>query len=258
MDAILDSKILFKNFNSIGSTNTELKKDFLSKTTLDLKDIKNKLVVYNAEHQSQGKGRGIDKYWDSPYGENLYVSVGWVLPVNQLKNISTLSIKISQVIISLLEDYEISNIQFKWPNDVLVNGKKISGVLIEIVKISEVLYGVICGIGLNINMGIVKDLNNTSMKIELNQVALDKDKVLSNLLNKIMNFYIRDDYSIDFTKLKEYNILNYNKAIDKSIQLIINGQKVVAKYIDITNLGALKVSIDNEIKKIYSVDKLIL
>lgn len=249
------NKLKIKIFDSIQSTNLSLKSDISSKNIILSDDI----VVYTAEHQSHGKGRGSDKKWDSPYAENLYVSCAWLVTECYLKSITSLSIKLSQLIIDLLKEYNINDIKLKWPNDVYVNNKKISGVLIEVVKISDSEYAIICGIGLNINMKEDIFLGNTSIKEAINQKEfLDRNIVLSNLLNKIYDMIKAIDYSIDFKKLKEYNILNYNKAINKPIKLIMDSKEYMAEYLDITSNGALEVLIGGEIRKIYSVDKLIL
>tara|TARA_R110000868_G_scaffold162538_2_gene393904 strand:- start:15849 stop:16763 length:915 start_codon:yes stop_codon:yes gene_type:complete len=259
--------IYIKNFDLIDSTNLRLKKKITSKTFLESNNLCSDFILYTAEHQTNGKGRGINKHWESPYGENLYISFAWKLTSKYLKSISTLSIKISQVIIELLTEYHIKNIQFKWPNDIFVNGKKIAGILIEIIKITNDDYAVICGIGLNVNMDYKATLNNTSMKNEItsfklndcsSQVYLDRNKVLAKLLIKLMDICSHHNYSIDFTMLKEYNILNYNKAINKPIKLVINNKEFEAQYLEIRNNGSLKVLIDDKVKDIYSVDKLIL
>jgi len=247
--------IELKIFNSIESTNESLRHDL----TNSLVQIDDKVIIYTAEHQTQGKGRGKNKKWESPYGENLYISFAWKVPPVMLKKISSLSIKLSQIIIELLLDYKLSNINLKWPNDIYVNNKKISGILIDIVKLNNDEYVLISGIGLNVNMTENEILQNTSIKsaLRLNN-NLNRTLVLTNLIEKVVAVCSKNNYSIDFIKLKEYNILNYNKAIDKSIKLIINNKEYIAKYLNITSHGALEVLIDGEIKKIYSVDKLIL
>jgi len=247
--------IELKIFNSIESTNKSLKNDLIK----SLLPIDDKVIIYTAEHQTQGKGRGQNKIWESPYGENLYISFAWKVTSNSLKNISSLSIRISQIIIDLLSEYNLANIKLKWPNDVYVNNKKISGVLIDLVKLNNDEYALISGIGLNVNMIENKELNNTSIKSSLSlDNNIDRNIVLVKLVEKVISLWNQKNYSIDFIKLKEYNILNYNKSIDKSIKLIINKKEYIAKYLKITSHWALEVLIDGEIKKIYSLDKLIL
>lgn len=102
-----------------------------------------------AETQTAGRGR-LQRKWHSPYAKNLYLSVvlrpemqpGQVYP---LTFISSLAVYDTLMIVGLEP-------RLKWPNDVLLDRKKVCGTLIELSTEADAVRFVVIGIGLNINM----------------------------------------------------------------------------------------------------------
>jgi len=125
--------------NFIHSTNQYL---------LDKKATTKGDVVF-AECQFDGRGRHSRK-WISPYGANLYFSLEWRF--NKSTSLSGLSLAVGTMIVSALKKHGLENLSLKWPNDVYCEGKKLSGVLIEIAKSDTNETRVVIGIGLNVNM----------------------------------------------------------------------------------------------------------
>lgn len=126
--------------SEVDSTNTYLKSYPAS----------NQPVLCIAETQTAGRGR-FARAWHSPFGENIYFSLRWQAPcaLSQLAALSlVVSITIIQAIKILIPDV---NLQIKWPNDVLWEGQKISGNLIELTQRHPYSTEVIIGIGLNVN-----------------------------------------------------------------------------------------------------------
>ncbi|WP_264336477.1 MULTISPECIES: biotin--[acetyl-CoA-carboxylase] ligase [unclassified Wolbachia] len=126
------------HYKEVSSTNTE---------ALDLinKGISNETVII-ADKQTEGRGR-TRKSWVSPEG-NFYAS----LIINQETDVSKLTeltfvtaVAVGNTLLSFIAD---SNVQYKWPNDVLIDDKKISGILLERKSNSHWL---VIGIGINVN-----------------------------------------------------------------------------------------------------------
>lgn len=98
-----------------------------------------------AEMQTAGRGR-YGKTWVSPRGANLYMSLAWRL--NQSPTAATrLSLFIGVALADALTALGIDDLGLKWPNDILWQGKKLGGVLIEAAS-----GFVVIGIGLNVRM----------------------------------------------------------------------------------------------------------
>ncbi len=103
--------------------------------------------------QTRGRGR-CGHAWLSPVGKNLAISV-IMRPSIPAGSAPLLSLLAAITVANVLESKGVSNVKLKWPNDVLVENRKIAGILLEANIIRGVLREVILGLGLNINS--VKD-----------------------------------------------------------------------------------------------------
>lgn len=170
-------------------------------------DFEDKTVII-ADKQTDGHGR-FNRKWISDIPENLYMSIV-LKPSNKLSKdlpIANLTQYLSVVIIDTLEDYGI-DAAIKWPNDVLVDGKKISGILCESSVKGDKLNGVVLGAGINLNLekNILAQIDQpaTALNLELGR-AVDKkefsDKLLKNFFECYDEFmaqgfnYIKDKYT---------------------------------------------------------------
>ncbi|ETO93620.1 biotin--[acetyl-CoA-carboxylase] ligase [Legionella oakridgensis] len=130
----------FHLFASIDSTNRFLK-ELPEHSTLG---------ICCAEQQTQGRGR-FGRHWHSPFGENIYFSSRWQFDCD-LSQLSGMSLVVSLAILASLNELGIDDkIGVKWPNDLLWQGKKLCGSLIEISAESNGKTDVVIGIGLNVN-----------------------------------------------------------------------------------------------------------
>lgn len=173
-------KIIHHHFETIDSTNDFAKKNL---STFSRRD----LTIISADEQTKGRGR-YGRSWFSPKGENLYSSFCFFVDKDQQD--SSLFTHISAISLSaMLKKYGICN-QIKWPNDILVNQKKLAGILCE-TELFPPQTGIIVGIGLNINMNenniALIDQPTTSLKIETS-----KSWDISLILNDIANLFISD------------------------------------------------------------------
>ncbi len=105
--------------------------------------------VVVARHQRRGKGRR-GKEWSSPGGQNLYMSV-LLRPRISLRKTSFLTLLATVAVAETLSDYIPKGVFIKWPNDVMVTGKKISGILLEMGKDVNGEDFLVLGVGINVN-----------------------------------------------------------------------------------------------------------
>jgi BirA family biotin operon repressor/biotin-[acetyl-CoA-carboxylase] ligase len=106
-------------------------------------------AVVLADAQSAGRGR-IGKTWFSPPGVNLHLSV-LLKPAIQVTEARFLTLIGSLAIADVIASYNVKT-QVKWPNDVLVNDKKIAGVLAEVQLRNGQIEHLILGMGVNLNI----------------------------------------------------------------------------------------------------------
>lgn len=167
--------------------------------------------VFTASLQTRGKGR-LDHKWLSPSGENLMMSAVVDvadIPVQEAATLPLLAgLSVAQAVKSVFEklagESVVSDIQVKWPNDVLVAGRKICGILCE--RNSD---AVIIGIGVNVNqLEFDSEISRraTSVRIETgktSEVDTMRDVVLHRLSENIATWRAGGFASIlpDLTRL---------------------------------------------------------
>jgi len=146
-------------------------------------------TVIIADEQTRGRGR-FDRTWDSEPGEDILVSI-IVCPrpsiSGQLTIIASLSVALA------VETLTDAIVEIKWPNDVLVDGKKICGVIAEGSMVTDTFAGIL-GIGLNVNMRSTenddRDYQATSIReLTGSDEVIDRVAVLSVLLEKLNEVY---------------------------------------------------------------------
>ena len=163
-------------YKSVNSTND------IAINLIKKKNYKTGLVV--TEKQKKGKGqRG--KRWISNKG-NLFVSVFFSLEKINL-TLKQLTIINANLMIKLISFYYRKKIKLKLPNDILINKKKICGILQETIQKNGIKY-LIVGIGLN----LVKSPNikayPTTNLYELTKTKINANKVLKHLILIYKNF----------------------------------------------------------------------
>lgn len=217
-----------------------LKFDTLSSTNLYLKDnyphLDDKTVVV-ANHQTAGRGR-LGRTWiDS---DDLLFSI--LLKNNLNEKVSSLSLLICASLFKTLKRY-FNDVKIKWPNDILVNNKKILGILLEAITNSKIDC-VIIGIGINVNNRNFTDdliMKATSFSLETNK-SFNKDTLLNEVLNDFFHEY--DLYIYD--KSDYLNICKENSwLINKIVTIKADGIRKTAIVKDILNNGNILLSVDS-------------
>ena len=144
--------------------------------------------VVVANHQTNGRGqRGSS--WLSEKDKNLTFSV-------LKRNVSIvanqqflLNILVSLSIVKTLEGFNIPKLAIKWPNDILSDHHKISGILIEnLIKNKQIEYAII-GIGLNVNQVKFEGLSKVSSLKNIMPLAVDKDELLTEIIDKLKMYF---------------------------------------------------------------------
>jgi len=128
--------------SSIGSTND------LAKTLV----LKNNLLplVITTDEQSRGKGR-MTRSWFSPRNKCILLTIVFPEAPDEFKY-GHYNFLISLVIASAVETITGLNVDFKWPNDILIDGKKICGTLSELITNENGKQIIVVGMGLNVNI----------------------------------------------------------------------------------------------------------
>lgn len=145
-----------------------------------------------AARQTQGKGRR-GRTWESPAG-GLWFSIV-LYPELQLRDAAPLSLVFALAVARALERFITAPVKVKWPNDVLLGGKKVAGILLEINTEFDRIKYLVAGIGVNVNLR-AEDLpaalrdQATSLYLETGQ-EVDLEAVLSAILAELEKAYTR-------------------------------------------------------------------
>jgi BirA family biotin operon repressor/biotin-[acetyl-CoA-carboxylase] ligase len=144
----IDNKIKIKELEVLGcvdSTNSHTLRR-IQNGSLDLAPGRTYLCL--AEMQTAGKGRR-GRRWVSPFGHNLYLSIMQVYE-GGAAGLEGMSLVVGLALVKALHASGFTGMGLKWPNDVLWNGKKLAGILIEISGDIAGTCQVVIGIGLNL------------------------------------------------------------------------------------------------------------
>lgn len=228
---IIGNKII--NFDKLDSTNQQAKK-------LALEGASNGTVVI-AEEQTAGKGRR-GKMWVSPPGTGIWMSVV-LRPSVMPENASMLTLVAGLAVCKAVR--EITNLEasIKWPNDIVVNGKKICGLLTEMNSEIDFINFVVVGIGINVNIEkFPPELDNiaTSLMIEGNQ-SYQRKKLVKRTLEIFEDYYKKYLETEDLTKIiEEYNEHCIN--IGRKVRVTGRKQDITGNVKCVTNKGELIVT----------------
>lgn len=200
-----------------------------------------------ADYQERGRGQG-GHHWDSPMGENLLLSVLLLPAFLSAPEQFQLSRVTSLAIADTLLQHSVDPV-IKWPNDILVGGRKISGILIENGITGRHISHSIVGIGLNLNQVIFPEypVPPTSVKLETGREA-DRDSMAGNLLTSLEKRYLQlssgktkaleEEYLLRMYQLNEparyrsggENFTGIIRGVDRSGELLVERQGRIGNY----------------------------
>jgi len=204
-------------------------------------------TVVISDMQSAGRGRR-GKAWSSSPGLGIWMSI-LLRPNLHPSSVQTLTLAASVAVMQALEPFGIEGIGIKWPNDILIKGKKVCGILTELSAEAEKVDWVIIGIGLNVNHSksdFPDDISSlaTSLKINVkNETLLDRSVIAAAIIDemeKVYRCFIEKGSAWVVREWKKYNI-----TLGKRIKIINHQGETNAEAIDITEDGRLVVKDEN-------------
>ena len=218
--------------------------------------LDDKTVIYTS-NQTSGRGR-YNRKWICDNSDNIYAS--FVLKPNNINNypFPNLTQFLSVILSEILEKEFHLSPKIKWPNDILIDGYKISGILAETYTENNIIKGIVLGLGLNVNMP-EKTLEQIDQKATSIYKLTGKNYDSEKLLRQICDlFFEKYDLFIKngFLQIKE-DYINRCFFLGKNIKISENGEKkeYFADSIDNDGFLSVKDSFGN-ISKIITGDVL--
>jgi BirA family biotin operon repressor/biotin-[acetyl-CoA-carboxylase] ligase len=218
------------HFSTIGSTNDHLK------MMVEAPEF----TVVSATEQTSGRGRR-DRTWHSTPGDGLYLSV-LLRPSPPATEISLISIFAALAVAETLIDFGATGIDIKWPNDVLIDERKICGILIEGAGAGREVMRLILGIGVNLNhQDFPPDLADTATSLALKLGRrVDVDDFRDQLLIKIARWYEVWKNGSSPVILARYSGLS-SYAQGKWVRVATDGEEIAGQTAGLAPSGALMV-----------------
>lgn len=207
--------------------------------------------VILAKEQSKGRGR-LGREWDSKVGDGIYMSLllkPSILPntASLLTLLAALSVNRGIRKVTGLDSF------IKWPNDIVLAGKKVCGILTEMQTLQNKLDFVVVGIGINVNHEFfsanLKELA-TSLCLECGQ-KIDMNQLIVEILKEFEEIYYDFIHKEEFSFIKEYNenLVNRNRYV----RILDGDRESIGTALGINESGALLVELQDENKVIEVV-----
>lgn len=232
-------------FNSIDSTNNEAKKLASSGCSEG--------IVIISEEQTMGRGR-LGRNWVSPKFKGIWMSIVLRPDIDPM-NVAKITQVGAAAVLKAIKEQGI-NAYIKWPNDIVLNNKKVCGILTEMSgEINNVNY-VVMGIGINVNIDkedFPEEIEEiaTSLKIEEGK-SIERKALVASILNNLEELYKEfiknEDIKTSIDICRENSIL-----IGKSVRIINRNDEIQAQALDLSDDGKLIVKYqDGSIHEVIS------
>ena len=213
---------------------------------------KNEGTVVTAEQQLSGKGR-LGRDWTSPSHKGIYMSI-ILKPDLDPSKVAKLTLIGAAAVYKALKDIGIQS-QIKWPNDIVIDGKKVCGILTEMSCELNIIDYIIMGIGINVNLDkddIPKELKDKATSLKLvTKKTINRKELLGLVLNHFEKLY--ESFKKDLNLDEVIKICKENSALlGKEVHIIQGNSTRKGKAIDINSEGELIVKFDTGIETIYS------
>ncbi len=204
------------------------------------------------ERQSAGKGR-LGREWFSPAG-GIWLSI-ILYPQLSPSYISRITLMTAVAAVKAIEICTQIEPQIKWPNDILINEKKVCGILTEMSAELDIINWVVVGIGVNVNIDhqrFPEDIqaNTISLK-EVSGEEVLRVKLAQTFLQEFEKYYEKLKRKEFSSILKEWKL--YSHTLGKKIRVDMGERIITGEAIDINEEGALILKKeDGELIKIIS------
>jgi len=221
---------ILRVFQEIGSTNTAL----LEHAAAEPVDG----VVFCAEQQTEGRGRR-GRTWVSPPGKNIAMSIGHAFDRSPSR-LGGLSLVVGLAVIDALSATGVNGLELKWPNDVLLSGRKAGGILVELAN-AVAPVNVVIGIGLNVGGGAEVSGRVDQPVADLLEACpgLSRNRATSALIDAVHDF-CRIFESEGFAPMRDA-WTRMHALQDRAVDISIGDRRETGRVVGVTEHGALVV-----------------
>lgn len=219
---------------TVDSTNSEVKRMAMDE------QFEQGIVI--ASEQTKGKGR-LGRNWASDKHSGLWMSL-LLRPRLKPESVSAITLVAAAAMASALETSTALEIGIKWPNDLIINGKKVCGILTEMSAEINQLHYIVLGIGVNLNqLNFPDDLTDKATSLKREGIEITRKQLLIEFL-KTFNLYYEQFLEGNMQSIISYH-LDHSVTVGKNVQIVTPLETRNAYVMDINADGSLLVK--NEI-----------
>ena len=137
------------------------------------------------EHQQAGRGRR-GRQWQSPFAGQIILSFTWQVP--QSRGLNGLSCVIALGVMHAFLELGLYGFQVKWPNDILINERKLAGILVEIVNNKNGQFNLVVGIGMNVSLGVQQNINQPWAEMHEFYSDVSREELIEQMVKSIYQY----------------------------------------------------------------------
>ena len=213
-------------------------------------------VVAVSESQSAGRGRR-GRQWLSPFARNIYCTVGITKEIPASSQ-GLLSMVTGLALCRALEQNTSTMVGLKWPNDLLFEGRKLGGILIESRPLNETLFYFAIGFGLNVFMTAAELAKIPQPATSLAQIApaeVDRTQVLTASIDRVIRSIRAFDHNAVEALIAEF--ARFDAFHDRPVEVIAGDSRIRGINRGITPTGELQLETEQGME-LYSVAEISL
>jgi len=209
------------------------------------------LSAFFAEQQSSGRGRR-GRQWYSPYGRNLYLSMGWRFDKN-LSELGCLPLVVALAAAKALSRAGLKGHRVKWPNDLLLDGRKFCGCLVEMQADPKGPCHAVLGVGINVHMPATEetsDIDQPWTDLHSQSAEFSRNDLAALLLEELivqLDLFARQGFG-PFREVWEL----WDGLCGQTISVYSGNREFTGKASGIDERGALILDTGKEALKLHS------
>ena len=194
-----------------------------------------------AEHQSHGRGRR-GRQWASPYGQSVYLSA-----VAEFDDgaavLEGLSLAVGVALVRALKRAGVNDVGLKWPNDLLSNGRKLAGILLEMSGDVAGVCQVVVGIGLNVSVAAgAADIDQPWVDVAELVPSVSRNELVGFILDELLPLLLNYQRTGFAAYRDEWEALHVHRGAEIELSTVAQTTRGVA--LGVTQTGALRVEVD--------------
>ena len=190
------------------------------------------------EYQTAGRGRR-GRQWLSPFAGQMIFSFYWTF--DPRKSIEGLSLVIGLAIA------EVLNVQVKWPNDILFDGRKLGGILVEIANHKNGLLNLVIGVGINVSLPTQTEISQPYAQLSEMDPDIDRQTLFPTLIQHLyvrLERFEKEGINAEFQQAWQ----NHNAFFNSEVNVITEQRVISGIEQGIDERGYLKVLCGDEVK----------